>query len=219
MFETAIRVTFLSDWQIGSGMGGGPVADSILIRDINGLPYIPGRALKGALREGAWRLGLCRKDLADLVPYLWGTASTTRASNVPGKITVASGHLPEDLTAWLLSLDPDSRARYVSDMTMLRVQTALEDERQIKASSLRTLECGIPGLFFQSHIAIDAPDLAQDWLAEYFGAVCAAVKSIGADRARGLGACLVEPAMRPAKTVTLPAPLESELSQSVEVAQ
>ena len=61
--RSKLTVTFLSDWQISSGIGDGYLADSMLVRNDKGLPYIPGRALKGALREGAWILSKSgRKD-------------------------------------------------------------------------------------------------------------------------------------------------------------
>lgn len=48
-----IKINFLSDYMISSGMGDGFLSDSMLVRDSNGIIYIPGRAVKGALREGA----------------------------------------------------------------------------------------------------------------------------------------------------------------------
>lgn len=218
MFETEIRIEFFSDWHIGSGLGSGPVADSVLNRDIHGLPFIPGRAVKGALREGAWRLGLCRKDLAAIVDYLWGTASLARASNRPGKLAVASGRLPRDISDWLLNLDRETRSQFVGDMTMIRFQTALDQNRMVEPQSLRAIECGMPGLFFISHIVIDAPALGDEWLASYFVAVCAAVKSIGGDRARGLGNCVICPQNGKQGRIAIPGELKIDLSQPVEVA-
>lgn len=193
MFESVIRITFLSDWHVGSGLGNGPVADNILYRDTDGLPCLSGRAVKGALREGAWRLGLCRADLAGAVDYFFGTSSVERVSNMPGRIAVGSARLPGDVSAWLLSLDAGKRALYVGDMTVLRAQTALDDRKMVRGGSLRTTECGIPGLFFEAHVELDAPAIDRAWLEAWFAAVCAAVKSMGADRARGLGHCRVEP--------------------------
>ncbi|MBD5641614.1 MAG: hypothetical protein HDQ91_04265 [Desulfovibrio sp.] len=219
MFETEIRIEFISDWHVGSGLGSGPVADSILNRDINGLPFIPGRAVKGALREGAWRLGLCRKDLAALVNYFWGTASATRASNQPGKLAAGSGRLPGELEDWLLAQNPVARTQYVSDMTMIRYQTALAENGMVRPQSLRAIECGIPGLFFTSQIAIDAPGLDQDWLAAYLAAVCATVKSIGADRARGLGNCRIYPQNLKGRPAKVPGLLDVNLLRPAEVEQ
>lgn len=45
-------------------MGDGFLSDSMLVRDSNGIIYIPGRAVKGALREGATFLNkLNRSDI------------------------------------------------------------------------------------------------------------------------------------------------------------
>lgn len=190
MLEATVRIDFFSDWHVGSGLGDGAIADAILNRDADGLPWIPGRAVKGALREAAWRVGLCRSDLARMVEVVFGTASTARASNTPGRISVGSGHLPRDLADWLVrSCDTEERAQYVRDMTVPRVQTMLDENGMVVPHSLRTIECGIPGLYFISHVALDIPDNAREWFLGYLGALCAAVKSIGADRARGLGRC------------------------------
>lgn len=219
MFETEIRVSFLSDWHIGSGLGDGAIADSILARDDNGLPFLPGRAVKGALREGAWRLGRCRPDLAFMVEYLWGTRSTAAVSNTPGKIMVGGGRLPDDLADWLLSRDPKTRRHCVEDMTLLRMQTALDEDKMVRDHTLRTTECGIPGLFFTSPVSIDAPRLPDAWLKVYFTAVCAAVKSMGADRARGLGHCLIRPKDAGDGPVELPAPFHTDVLHNTEDAQ
>jgi len=189
MPDFSLRVRFLSDWRIGSGLGDGSLADEILNRDADGLPTISGRALKGALREGAWRLGLCRDDLARLEDRLWGSRSTAKISNNPGSITVGTGHLPGDIRSWLLSCPLSEREKLVGDMTFVRAQTALNEKGTVVPHSLRTMECGIAGMSFESIIRVDAPWIDEYWLRHYMSAVCAAVKSMGADRSRGLGAC------------------------------
>ena len=45
-----ITLKFYSAWAIGSGKGG-ESKDSIILRDDNDLPFIPGRTLKGLLRD------------------------------------------------------------------------------------------------------------------------------------------------------------------------
>ena len=45
------RVKFLDYWHIGSGVSGGAKFDSSVLKDKEGLPYIPGRTLKGLFRE------------------------------------------------------------------------------------------------------------------------------------------------------------------------
>uniref|UniRef100_UPI00402ABD69 RAMP superfamily CRISPR-associated protein n=1 Tax=Succinivibrio sp. TaxID=2053619 RepID=UPI00402ABD69 len=54
-----IVIKFLSEWQVSSGIGDGYLADNKISRDSDGVPYIPGRAVKGARRDRANLLGRC----------------------------------------------------------------------------------------------------------------------------------------------------------------
>lgn len=44
-------IEFYSDWHCGSGLAAGAEADSVVIKDRNGLPYVPGKTIKGLVRE------------------------------------------------------------------------------------------------------------------------------------------------------------------------
>lgn len=184
-----LHVKFLSDWQISSGIGDGHWADSMLVRDSDGLPYIPGRALKGALREGAHRLSLCRTDLAKVETALWGTKAAPGSPTIPGLLQVSPGILAGGIREALLAV-PD-RDAFVRDLTCRRVQTALDDDRQVVNRTLRKLECGIAGLEFTAELVITVDKKAESWIHAYLRAVCAAVKSMGGNRSRGLGLCRV----------------------------
>ena len=47
------KVTFLDYWHLGSGLSAGSKLDSTIIKDENGLPYVPGKTIKGLIREMA----------------------------------------------------------------------------------------------------------------------------------------------------------------------
>jgi CRISPR/Cas system CSM-associated protein Csm3 (group 7 of RAMP superfamily) len=49
-------IIFFSEWHAGSGLTSGSDLDALVIKDKKGLPYIPGRTLKGLLREAAEEL-------------------------------------------------------------------------------------------------------------------------------------------------------------------
>lgn len=189
MRET-LEIMFQSSWHISASMSGGVVADSILVRDEKGIPFIPGRALKGALREGAEVLGQCREDLKDCISFYFGSRSDTSSVNQPGCITISNGEIPSDVYSYLLSKNDVDRDLFVSDMAEVRIQTALEDG-QVKTGSLRSIECGIPGIFFKAQLECEN-SLCKSWDVEYFKAVCAAVKFIGAGRTKGLGRCVIK---------------------------
>lgn len=45
------NVEFYSDWHCGSGLASGAEADSVVIKDSSGLPFVPGKTLKGLINE------------------------------------------------------------------------------------------------------------------------------------------------------------------------
>jgi CRISPR/Cas system CSM-associated protein Csm3 (group 7 of RAMP superfamily) len=45
------KITFLSDWHAGSGLGSGANADAVVIKDKHNLPYLPGKTIKGLLKD------------------------------------------------------------------------------------------------------------------------------------------------------------------------
>lgn len=45
------EIEFFSNWHCGSGLAAGADVDALVIKDKDGLPYVPGRTVKGLLRE------------------------------------------------------------------------------------------------------------------------------------------------------------------------
>lgn len=48
-----IKITFFDYWHLGSGMSAGVQLDSLVLKDRYGLPYVPGKTIKGLVREMA----------------------------------------------------------------------------------------------------------------------------------------------------------------------
>lgn len=153
---------------------------------------------------------IVRADLA--LPFIhhfiffWSGRSTTSDSNRSGHLCVSPGELEPVVRAALLNCPSPKREGFVRDLTCRRMQTALNDDRQVKGQTLRTLECGIPGTLFTATLQVNAPDMDSAWTRAYFQAVCAAVKSMGGNRSRGFGACRItfgKPEKQP-ETIGLP---------------
>lgn len=51
MRNLTLEIQFLGYWYIGTGNEAGAYADSILAKDLDGLPYVPGKTLKGMVRQ------------------------------------------------------------------------------------------------------------------------------------------------------------------------
>ncbi|MCU0329252.1 MAG: RAMP superfamily CRISPR-associated protein, partial [Chitinophagales bacterium] len=55
------KIEFLSEWHIGSGLGAGAAADATVLLDTNKMPYIPGKTIKGLLKD-------TMKDIEEVQP-------------------------------------------------------------------------------------------------------------------------------------------------------
>lgn len=53
MMRRRLKITFSSDWSVGSGAGIPGSVDRQVLRDADGLPYIPGKTLTGIMRDAA----------------------------------------------------------------------------------------------------------------------------------------------------------------------
>jgi len=53
MKDITYKITFFSEWHCGSGLSSGSDLDTLVIKDKDGLPFIPGKTLKGLLKEAA----------------------------------------------------------------------------------------------------------------------------------------------------------------------
>ena len=190
-FNYTIKVKFTSEWLTSSGIGDGYVADTVLNADNLGIPILGGRAIRGALRESAWRMAMSEsrhEDLTKAMEYFFGLGSEKAENEPSGCIKVGIGRLSDKLHEHLASLDEVTRKDYLQDFSVLRVQTTLEENKKVKAGSLRTIQCGDAGLCFEVPLE-GTTALSEDYVQSYFVAICAGVKSIGANRARGLGNC------------------------------
>jgi CRISPR/Cas system CSM-associated protein Csm3 (group 7 of RAMP superfamily) len=188
----SITIHFLSNWLLSSGLGDGSLADAVLIRDTNGIPYIPGRTLKGLLCEAARELALARPELSSLHKNIFGTASESgqkKEIGQQGLIRVGRAELDPEIRDLLLSCEPAQRTIFVSDMTAIRYQTAIDREtNSSQPHSLRSLECGIAGLSFYADIILDIK-VDTGWADTWLRAVCSLVRAMGTGRNRGLGRC------------------------------
>lgn len=190
--EYKVKLTFTSEWLVASGLGDGYVADNELTRDSNGVLFLGGRALRGALRESAWRLALCRDDLKKAENFFFGTASTAVENEKCGCLTVSDGLLSDGVHDYFTALNYAERSNLMQDLITYRVQTSLQGESKlVKKGSLRTLQCGIAGIIFEFSLIVDAK-VKTDFLNDYLLCLCSLTRSIGSNRSRGLGNCELE---------------------------
>ncbi len=143
----------LSWWHAGTGRGGGPRSDAVVARTAQGLPYLPGRTVKGLLRN-AVRLGvaagvarpnqledwfgsdLVRGDPDDRVSKLEGEA---RFNTTTGVLRFESAMLGPEWAAWAAQ-NPRERERLFDTLA----STSIDADGVARDETLRVIEASVP---------------------------------------------------------------------------
>lgn len=117
-----VRLEMLSDWHIGSGTGRPGEVDRLVLRDGNGLPYVPAKTLTGIWRDACERVALGLDDgepgaWSRWVPFLFGEQAAHRSEELrqiqpedfehprPAALSIRAAHLPPDLIKALTNVD------------------------------------------------------------------------------------------------------------------
>jgi len=153
MTRSLLTIEFHDYWHIGSGRGEGKHLDSVVDKDESGLPFVPGRIIKGLLRDALHRLEVWNNPGINLdstemtTQELFGgivsdLSTTTRHDTTPGCLFVGDARLPEDLRIWLSHSDQITQRQNLYRQVF---STAInESSGSAKENSLRGIEVVIP---------------------------------------------------------------------------
>lgn len=183
-----LRIELLSDCLPGSGMGNSALIDTDCVFDAYGFPMIPGKRLKGCLRETAQKLLMMGYPEAygRQVEALFGDAQSE------GSLLIGNAEI-EGVQALKQQIDhyrsgkageatfllmPDAVREYY---TCLHTRTAIGENGVAKDHSLRTVRTVRRGNVFECDLSFPAED-------ETLVRTCAkALRHIGTNRSRGFG--------------------------------
>jgi CRISPR/Cas system CSM-associated protein Csm3 (group 7 of RAMP superfamily) len=171
-----------SEWLVAGGDSTVGTADLAPMLDADALPFIPGRTLRGLLREAVTQVGDAIGGGSRHADRLFGTrktAETTDAVQGDGSVRIGDALLPQAIADQCMSAS-DRR-----DLVATIRRTALEREtRSAKQGSLREMEVAIAGL--QLAAIIECQSKADLALLAFASGL---VRSFGHSRSRGLGRC------------------------------
>lgn len=177
-------IQFFSDWHCGSGLAAGADVDLLVVKDINGLPYVPGKTMKGLVREAVEDIFTFRgKDKSTLV------ACFGNAEDRDNDIHNADSKMQKGAAYFANAELPDGEAgRIISEQLQPYLYrsisaTAIDDNGIAKEHSLRKMQVVVPCTLKGS--ILDVPD-------ELAGDVkdgLRMIKRLGQNRNRGLGRC------------------------------
>lgn len=160
------RITFYDYWHAGSGLSAGARADSTVLKDVDGLPYLAGKTIKGLTREMA--------ELLDETKFkeCFGSEGVDIAECYFSNATIVKDVANEIISNGLQEKLYDTIA-----------STAIGDNGIAIDNSLRTIEVVVP-VTLEGYI-----DDVPDELVEDLSKSLKMIKRIGLNRNRGLGRC------------------------------
>lgn len=158
------KITFFDYWHLSSGLSGGAKYDNSVIKDSNGFPYVPGKTIKGLLREYAQGefLDTCFGKEGELagICYFSNAVLSQQARKTIG-----------------------NNKQYMFDLIS---STAIDENGVAKTGSLREIEVVIPVVMY------GCIDNIPENFEKQMITTLKKVKRMGLNRTRGLGRCAFE---------------------------
>jgi len=189
MKSAVLHINIKNYWHAGSGRGSGAVLDAVVHRDNRGLPVLPGRHIKGLLRDALLRAADWEWDnYSGLAERLFGEASENRPHDAPPPLSsclrISDATLPEDVMVWLSS---EPGRDLCSHLYRSLYATAINHETGVaEDKSLRGIEVTVP-LALSATISLLAGQQAPKNWQQKIAKVLPLINAVGAHRARGLG--------------------------------
>lgn len=192
------NVTFSmqSFWHIGSGQEGGAYADALMLKSHLGLPIIPGKSIKGLLKEAFTKAEdnnwFDTKSLP-LTEMLFGLGNTQGLTN-QGLLQFTNAELHPAEQSQLIA-EPQLKTSLYQVIT----NTAIDETTGVaKDTSLRSIEVCIP-LTLQAQITINTNHhlyekfhlTIGETFAKWLQQVLALITELGAKRHRGFGETII----------------------------
>ena len=178
------KVTFLTWWHCGSGQAAGPDVDELAIKDSEGLPYIPGRTMKGLLKDA------CRQ----MAGYGLEGMDSKRINSVFGYHDDTAGSYSEKGSAFFsdVVLPASDRRAIAADKGLRKAlfssvaATAIGNDGIAKDHTLRKIQVTVPCALYGTIANVADDDTAMLAQAMKF------IKRVGLGRNHGLGRCKIE---------------------------
>ena len=176
-----IEINFFSEWHMGSALATGSHLDAIVVKDDYGLPYVPGKTLKGLLRDAAY----------DLLQYNASSVSLSRILRCFGQ----ESHSDEDGAMGLLHfsnvdlIDKDffQHNHHLVDYLFLeRANISIGEDGISTNGSLRKIETVIPVVLEGEIRNVPLEEF------EFIEILCRYTRFIGSGRNRGMGRCSIK---------------------------
>lgn len=176
-------------WHAGAGHGAGRLIDATVVKTPAGLPYLPGKSVKGLLRQAVLSCETWGHLEAGTTDRLFGTRAVGRFETTPGVLAVSDATLGEQWERWARTEEGHAlSSSFFADLS----STSLDEFRVANERTLRRIEVAIP-------VALTASwEVIGEGGEEAFTALKTAaplLRMLGSSRHRGLGRVSVSVAL------------------------
>lgn len=189
------KILFNSDWAVHDGRSFADI-DSCLLRDTDGFPYIPGRTIKGVLRESF-------EEIEDSIDNIYGNkidAASYFGANIFKKhqneesIFIFSNlEVNDNLRNEILKLNINERQVVLRNVSITVPRISIDRETKItKEKSLAKIELGRKGMIFYGDIRKKHGEMFKKEEIEILDILFKYTRRLGALRTRGKGKCRFE---------------------------
>lgn len=174
------KVEFHTYWHCGSGLAAGADVDSLVIKDADELPFVPGKTMKGLLREAVEDIRNFRGiALDEQFKETFGYFEKDKDEMMRGCAFFSNAELsPSEREAIIANKVARLMYKAVSN-------TAIDDNGIAKEHSLRKTEVVVPCTLYGHILNVPNESVAE---------LCEAlkyIKRLGQSRNRGLGRCTI----------------------------
>lgn len=171
---------FYGYWHIGSGLSGGTKADSLVLKDQNNLPYIPGKTIKGLFRHAASELASLSNSYLNNVEIQKAFGSFGYLEESASPLFFSDAQLTLSDVDLILTKGLSESLYEVISSTKINENGVAEDK------SLRQMEVTVPLLLYGSIQDFEGGNF------ELLQKTAPMIKYIGLNRSRGLGRCEIK---------------------------
>lgn len=183
MPSAMITFTFLSPWHMGSGFGEGANLDALPVKTAAGLPYIPGRSIKGLFREAVQLAEECGQlPPQQTTTDLFGSNDSmlSRYETTAGRLQFSSATMGEAMEQWAAA---QNNSQAVRELYMPLASTAIDANGLADDNTLRKIEVALPVTLTAT---VNTTGTETDDLS-ILRTVAPLIRQAGSDRHRGLG--------------------------------
>ena len=170
------KIEFFSSWHCGSGLSAGADVDELVVKDKDGMPFVPGKTMKGLIREAV-------EDYVFLTGGDSASVDETFGSEADVKGSAFFSNATLDEAEHKAIVDNGAQKYLYNKVTT----TAIDENGIAKEHSLHSIETVVPCTLTGS--ITDVPESMEETIRKSLGMI----KRIGLRRSRGLGRCDVTP--------------------------